>query len=166
MSVWEEMIYFAAFDDEQNLLYTKYNFDYVQYALDYGLPPPTTYETKVVIFKDFLEKNGTTYDKPYSVEPEYVKYFFPITANIITYLTTYGYTIHPNYMHIEDPDSYIPEDVLIAQQFDLINYTDTEIQRLQDYFSSEQPLYPNRAALQRSVAQSQQSQNSQNSQAS
>jgi hypothetical protein len=40
------------------------------------------------------------------------------------------------------------------------------VQRLQDHFSSEQPHYPNRAALQRSVDQSQNSQNSQNSQSS
>ena len=130
---WNDMIYFAAFGDSTELLYTKYNFNYDKYALDYGLDP----KNKVIVFKDFLKRNGTTYDKPYTVEPEYTQYFNPITADIIDYLMRYGYTIHPNYMHIKDPATYIPQEQLIAEQFDMIEYTDEQIQRLQDYFFTE-----------------------------
>jgi hypothetical protein len=134
--IWQEMIYFAAFADSSELLYTKYNFNYDKYALDYGLDPTK----KVLVFKDFLKRNGTTYDKPYTVNEEFTQYFNPITSEIINYMVRYGYTVHPNYMHRESPDSYIPDEQLIAEQFDLIEYTDDEIQRLQDYFFTENKL--------------------------
>ena len=129
-SLLVDIIHFAAFADSTDLLYTKYNFNYDLWAEDYGLDP----NDKLKIFRSFLVENETTYDKPYSVKPEFEKYFFPITAEIINYMTTYGYSVHSNYIRVTSPPTYFSAQTLLQQQFDLVPYTDQEIQRLSDYF--------------------------------
>jgi hypothetical protein len=46
----------------------------------------------------------------------------------------YGYSIHSNYIRVTTPVTYYNPILLVQQQFDLIEYNDTEIQRLIDYF--------------------------------
>lgn len=128
--IYENMIFFAAFENK-NLMYTKYNFDYIKYNQVYNVSPTIN---KVVIFKDFLNRNETTYDKPYSVKDNLKEYFTEITPEIVKYLNNYGYCIHSNYMHIVNPSTYIPYNFLVQDQFELIPYTDSQIQRLQDFF--------------------------------
>ena len=129
-SLLVDIIHFAAFADSTELLYTKYNFNYEKWAEEFGY----VVVDKLAIFKDFLKRNGTTYDKPYTVRPEYVQYFLPITQEIISYMVKYGYSIHSNYLRNTSPPTYYSSQILLQQQFDLVEYTDSQIQRLVDYF--------------------------------
>ena len=122
--------YFLAFDSNtKELLYTKYNFNFTQYSIDFQLQ--TT--NKLIIFNDFLKRNNTSYLKPYFVQPDLVQYFTPITDEIINYVLKYAFCIHNFYISIQDPLTYINGTILLSQQFDLIYYTDDEIRRIQDF---------------------------------
>jgi hypothetical protein len=125
-----QICYFLAFDSStKELLYSKYNFNFTQYAIDFSLQ--TT--NKLIIFKDFLKRNNTSYSKPYTVEPSLVKYFTPMTEEIVNYVLKYAFSIHNFYINIKDPLTYINESILLAQQFDLVYYTDDQIRRTQDF---------------------------------
>lgn len=129
----EDIIYFAGFDsNSKKLLYTKYNFNFELYKNDFKLD--FLVSDKKNIFVDFLSRNNTSFDKPYSVETSLKKYFLPITQQIVNYMNKYGFTIHTNYINIKDPITYIEYTVLNDTQFDLINYDDTQIRFLQDYY--------------------------------
>lgn len=127
---FREICYFFAFDSNtKELLYTKYNFNFTKYSIDFQLE--TT--NKLIIFKDFLKRNNTSYLKPYFVQPDLVQYFTPMTDEIINYVLKYAFCIHNFYISIQDPLTYINGIVLLSQQFDLIYYTDDEIRRIQDF---------------------------------
>lgn len=126
-----KFFYFTAFDTtNQNLLYTKHNFDYINYAIDMHLETSNINE----IFSHFLDNNGSTFNDPYTVKPELTKYFTNITQEIIDYYNKYGNTIHEHYMSTSQPLTYIDFDILVEQQFMLLNYNDTEIRFIQDYY--------------------------------
>ena len=128
-----DMIFFSVFEPTtKQLLYTKYNFKFDSYNNDFNLGLPIT--QKKDIFMDFLKRNDTTFDKPYQVSQNLVKYFSPMTQKIIDYMNKYGYCNHPGYLNIHDPLGYISYDVLVEEQFDLIEYTDDQIRRIQDYY--------------------------------
>jgi hypothetical protein len=93
-----------------------------------------TNQDKFEIFNDFLTQNNSTFDKPYSVLDNLKKYFFPITQDIIDYVNKYGNSIHDNTMILVKPSSYTTTSELVKNQFLLINYTDDQIIRIQDYF--------------------------------
>ena len=81
-----DIIFFIVFDPVSNeILYTKYNFNFDLYQTDFNIQP----NNKLTIFSDFLQRNNTTYDKPYSVSEELKKYFTPITSEIINYTLKY-----------------------------------------------------------------------------
>lgn len=129
----EDIIYFAGFDSNtKSLLYTKYNFNFELYKNDFNLNFLVT--DKKNIFVDFLSRNNFSFDKPYNVLPSLQKYFLPITQEIIDYMNKYGFVIHTNYINIKDPITYIEYSVLNETQFDMINYDDTQIRFLQDYY--------------------------------
>ena len=122
--------YFLAFDSNtKELLYTKYNFNFIKYSTDFQIQ--TT--DKLIIFNDFLKRNNTSYLKPYTVQPNLVQYFTPITDEIINYVLKYAFCIHNFYISIQDPLTYINGTILLSQQFDLIYYNDDEIRRIQDF---------------------------------
>ena len=128
-------LYFAAFDSvSHELLYTKYNFNFVKYNADYTQLPVIDVSSEIFIFKDFLTRNGTTYDASYNVLPSLTQYFETITQQEINYLNQYGYCIHPNYsMNITRP-TFISPTTLVNQQFDLAPYSIEQILIVQDYF--------------------------------
>ena len=130
-----DMIYFAGFDSNtKKLLYTKFNFNFELYKNDFKLDFLVT--DKKNIFLNFLSRNNSSFDKPYSVLTTLQKYFLPITQEISDYMNKYGFVIHSNYANIKDPFTYIEYNVLNDTQFELINYNDTQIRFLQDYYWS------------------------------
>jgi len=129
----KDIIYFAGFDsNSKKLLFTKYNFNFELYKNDFKLD--FLVSDKKNIFVDFLSRNNTSFDKPYNVVTPLQKYFLPITQKIIDYMNKFGFVIHTNYINIKDPITYIEYSVLNDTQFDMINYDDTQIRILQDYY--------------------------------
>jgi hypothetical protein len=124
-------IYFAVYDtNTHKLLYTKYNFDYDLYKHDTGL----TSTDKGVVFADFLTHNHIDYTKPYTVLSQYVKYFTPMTQQIIDYIQRYGFVFHNNYLENQKPSTNIPYSSIIANQFNMIQYTSSQQRIIQDYY--------------------------------
>lgn len=127
-------IYFAVYDNATHeLLYTKYNFDYNKYKFDFGL----TSLDKGIIFADFLVRNPLDYTKPYAVLPQYIKYFRPMTSQIIEYIQKYGYVFQNNYMENQKPPSNVSFPDICANQFNMILYSDLEYRRIQDYYYND-----------------------------
>ena len=114
---------------EMKPIYCLFNFDYSKYALDYHIQSTSKY----VIFTDFWNRVGFDYSKPYVVPPEYTQYFFPITIVMVQYLQTNGF-FHNGYLWRVVPQSYLSYDVLAEQQFEMVQYNESEVRRLQDYF--------------------------------
>jgi len=128
-----DLIYFAGFDSNtKKLLYTKHNFNFELYKNDFNLDFLVT--DKQNIFIDFLIRNKSSFDKPYSVDTSLTKYFLPMTQEIVNYMNKFGFAIHTNYINIKDPITFTDADTLINTQFDIINYDDTQIRILQDYY--------------------------------
>ena len=142
--------YFSVYDKEtKKLKYSKYNFNFDLYKKDFNLEN----ETKLKIFDHFLIANDTAYFiepdylnkgdktpsylKPNTLKDKFVKYFTPMTNVIINYHNKYAYSVHPNYMFVQDPPDYISVPKLVSQQFDLIFYKDNQLRRLQDYYYSD-----------------------------
>jgi hypothetical protein len=127
-----DIYFFAVYDQVSNqLLYTKYNFIFENYKKDFL--PSIDITDKSSIFHDFLIRNESSLDKPFSLKENLIKYFSPITDEIINYFNIYGYCFNPNYMTVDWPSTYISVDQLIKDQFDMILYTDDQIRRVQDY---------------------------------
>ena len=125
------LFYFTEFDINTRLpVRSKYNFDFTKYATDRNLGT----NDKEVIFQAFLDENGIDYSKPTTCKQDLIQYFTPMTNTIIDYINNYGYTIHTNYMSSMYLNSYVSFDQLVASQFDLIEYNDTEIRFIQDYY--------------------------------
>jgi len=127
---YRDILTFNVFDPITNkLLYTKYNFNFILYSssrnLNYSL-------SKTEIFKEFLKENGTTFDKPYTLISGLERFFTPITQKIIDYVIYVG-NIHCNYMSFSNPSTYVSTTYLIDNQFDLVDYNDTQIRFIQDY---------------------------------
>jgi hypothetical protein len=114
-------------------IYTKYNFNFDLYKEDFNLD---NLDKKYDIFTDFWKRNECTFTGINKVKDEYLKYFTPITPEIIYYIEKYGFSNHYGYM----ASSFYPGSVpfpyteLIYEQFDLIYYDDIKIRRIQDYY--------------------------------
>jgi len=127
---FSDLYVFNVFDPvSKNMLYSKYNFNFALYSSSRNLDSSLT---KTQVFKLFLQENGTTYDKPYSLSPELIQFFTPITQEMITYINSIG-VIHGNYMSFTNPGTYISDSGLVESQFDLVEYNDTKIRFIQDY---------------------------------
>ena len=132
----DEIFYFAVYDTEnKQLLYTKYNFNFNLYHEDYT--PLIDITNKNLIFYDFLIRNNSSFDKPFTVKDDLKQYFLPITDEIIRYFYKYSYIFHTNYMFVVGPITYVPIDTIILNQFNLIMYTDEEVRKLQDFVVME-----------------------------
>jgi hypothetical protein len=132
MSTLETTFYgFVVFDKCKNLKYSQYNFNFESYAHDFGLVG----ESKDTIFKNFLQRNNFDYAQPYSVLPNLVKYFSHMTQQIIDYVNFYSFAAHfGNLGSLPTSENSLSYDVLLAQQFDLIYYTEGELPRMEDYY--------------------------------
>jgi hypothetical protein len=123
---------FAVYDNNRILAFSKYNFNFDFYQADFASELPSS-PTKSDIFYDFLIRNDTDLNKPFSVRSDLVKYFNPITPDIQKYHDTYGYCPALNYMQSVNPTGVVSNDVIFEQQFQLIEYSDNSVRRLQDY---------------------------------
>jgi hypothetical protein len=123
-------LYFNVFDkNTKQLLFTKYSFKFDLYSTLRNLDPNLS---KTEIFRLFLRENGTTFDKPYSLSEGLEIFFNPVTQQMVDHLNLIGNT-HTNYMTFTNPITYIPLYDLIEEQFDVINYNDSEIRFIEDY---------------------------------
>ena len=128
---------FVQFDLEtKKPIYCLFNFNYEQYAIDYNLP----YTEKYDIFTDFWERAGFLYTEPIVVSDEYLKYFSEITQQMIDYLNKYGF-FHQGYLANIIPETYVRYYFLARAQFDMVEYTDNEARRLQDYYYEDTEFY-------------------------
>jgi hypothetical protein len=142
-----ENYYFAVFDESnKKLLYTKYNFNFTEYIKDFkdltvfkkymsDKDDKTNYDynDKNIIFYDFILRNGHTFDKKFFVKDDLKKYFTAMTNEIIAYHNKYGYAKQENYMWGEVPENFVSQEEYVAKQFELINYDNNQLRRLQDY---------------------------------
>lgn len=117
------------YDDNKQLIYTKYNFDFEKYKTDFNLLT----NNKVDIYENFYKRNNYEPSKPYIIYDNYKKYFLPITEEIKAYVDKYG-VFHRNYLTIVSPN--YDNEYIISKQFDLVEYTEKEVRRIQDYFYS------------------------------
>jgi hypothetical protein len=133
---------FSVFDpNTHELLYCKYSFDFDLFYNDNpGNSGPDFWKPE--LFSNFLGTNsidyttGTTimdYNSKTTIKPELTKYFKPITQEMINYNNNYGYCIHYNKHASNFPNTFIEPIQLINQQFDMIQYTNTEINIIQDF---------------------------------
>ena len=130
-----EFLCFAVFDkNSKQLLYSKYNFDHEKFRnsdINYNNL------SKNEIFYEFLIKNETTLLEPFLVKEELKTYFLPITQEIQDYFDDYSYLLWGlNYNKLS---SYIADDVIMNNEFDLIQYNYlTQISNLCDFFHIEE----------------------------
>ena len=142
--------YFNVYDKQtRKLKYSKKNFNFYLYKKDFNL----LNKTKLEIFDHFLIANnsaffnepsfpnkGTTtpsYLKPTTLKEEFKKYFTPMTQQIINFNNLYGFTVHPGYMNVQDPSTYVSITRLVKEQFDLVYYKPDQLRKLQDYYYSD-----------------------------
>ena len=122
---------FVVFDNNKTLQYSQFNFNFYSYALNFGLVG----ESNDMIFRDFLQRNNFDYAQPYLVLPNLVQYFTPMTQQIIDYVNFYSFTAHFGYLgSIFASANVISNQDLLAQQFDLIYYTEEQLPRMQDFY--------------------------------
>ncbi len=110
-------------------IYCLFNFNYQQYAIDFHISSTSKY----VIFTDFWNRVGFDYSKPYVVPPEYTQYFFGITQEMIDYVNHYGF-FHDGFLSLIVPPTYVSYDDLEQNQFEMIEYTDEQVKRMQDFY--------------------------------
>ena len=112
----DKLFNFLIFDNDQ-LIYSKYSFDFINYAKDIGLKTTSKYD----IFNHFYEKNESPLDKPTTIKQIYKKYFVQISDSIILYLKKYGilHTLRLNYVNIDSEIEHFE-----ANQFNLYPYSE------------------------------------------
>ena len=127
--------YFNEYNSEtKKLEYSKYNFNFEKFKIDYQMEG----KTKLEIFDKFLLINGWDYKKPTKVQQNNKQYFLPMTKEILDYNDHFAMCIHPGYINAFDLNTYLPYDVLVENQFDLVLYDNTQVRRLQDYYFNDQ----------------------------
>ncbi len=72
MSNDDKLFNFLIFDHSNNLLYSKYSFDFEKFAKDNNLNT----KNKYLIFDNFYQKNGSTFDEITSIKDEHKNIFF------------------------------------------------------------------------------------------
>lgn len=127
---------FSVYDEHHNLIYSKYNFNFDKYLTDNSSELSST-STKSQIFYHFLMKNNTDLNKPFSVKNELINYFLQMTPEIINYHEHYGYCASLNYMQSVDPLDVANSNTIFNNQFELVEYSNDALRRLQDYIYYE-----------------------------
>ena len=111
--------------------YTRYNFDFNQYKIDYSLPIDLPkYDT----FTDFFYRVGFDWSKPYVLPEQFVKYFGPVNELMLSYIDYYGFSFHYGYLAAVYPQTFVTYGTLRRGQFDLIFWNESQARRLQDYY--------------------------------
>ncbi len=136
MSFDLKFYYFTQFDlSTKKPIYSLLNFNYEQYNIDFDLGYPS-YDL-FSIFSDFWYREGFTALKPIVVSPEYEKYFFPMTDEMIEYMNKYG-LFHANFLaRIINPSEEPYVFLAFFYQFLMEPLTEQQYRRTQDYFYEE-----------------------------
>lgn len=115
-----------------NIVYSKYNFDFNQYANDVNM----NNATKIEIFGNFIKRNETDYFNKLTLNPIFKKYFKPMTQQIQTYIKKWGiiHSVWLNYVGMSQSIEYYEQN-----QFDLIEYDPVIL--IQDFLYSESYIY-------------------------
>ena len=123
----DKLFNFIVFEND-NPLYSKYNFIFESYAHDTGLKNAT----KIELFEDFLLKNSSTLSTQTYIQDRMKKYFKTDDDNLLNqiknYLKKYGiiHSVWFNYISVGHTKEYFEQT-----QFDLIEYPDNF--RVQDF---------------------------------
>jgi hypothetical protein len=126
---------FIIYDPTTNLpIYTRYNFNFNQYNIDYKLNIPKSPSFEYNVFTDFFFRAGFEWSKPYVMPPQFIKYFSPITNKILEYIEYYGFSFHYGYLSAVVPTSFVQYGDLRRAQCDLVYYDEKQVRRLQDYY--------------------------------
>ena len=74
--------YFNAYNKiTKQLEYTKFNFNFEKYKIEFKLQD----KTKLEVFDDFLTRNGWKHNEPTVVKQEFKQYFTQLTSSMKTY---------------------------------------------------------------------------------
>ncbi len=132
MATTKQFYNFIIYDSFTKLpKYTRYNFDFNQYKIDYSLPIDLSeYNT----FTDFFYRAGFDWSKPYVLPDQFVKYFGPVNQSILNYIDYYGFSFHYGYLASVYPITFVTYRQLRLGQCDLIFYDESQVRRLQDYY--------------------------------
>ena len=122
--------------ENHKLAYSKYTFKFDSYRSDHASELPES-ASKGDIFYNFLKLNDTDLNKPFSLKRELVKYFNPMTPEVISYHDRYGYCAGLNYMQSVNFINVVSTDVIYENQFELIEYDYDSVRRLQDFIYYE-----------------------------
>ena len=89
MQLADDYYCFAVFDSSttKQLLYSKYNFDFVLYSRDFSCSQLSRNQ----MFYNFLNRNETDLWKPFSVKSDLTQYFTPMTQDIQNYFDVLWY---------------------------------------------------------------------------
>ena len=95
---------------------------------------------KMSIWQDFWANINGDYSLPYNVPENMKQYFTPITSEIQKYVSKYG-VFHGEYCNITAVDNLLIEPTVVLPRLssELINFTDRQIRRIQDYYFIEPP---------------------------
>ena len=133
--ILQNIRYFNQYNTEtKKLEYSKYNFNFEKYKTDFNLQD----KTKLEVFDDFITRNSWEFKKPTVVKQEFKQYFLPMTKQIQAYNDYIAMSIHPGYINLFNLNTYIPYDLLVENQFEIIYYTNEQTRRLQDYYFNDQ----------------------------
>lgn len=113
------------------LALSKYNFNFLKFQTEIGNNDPLTAQKKIILFDEFLRRNGSTLEHPTYINPLYEKFFDPITPEIRAYVSKYGiiHSLWGNYIGINFDTTFFEE-----HQFELYPYPNTL--RIQDFIYS------------------------------
>ena len=102
---------FLIYDQSHNLIYSKHNFNFDYFINTIPIPASFTNKNKYVrYFQYFLHLHDWSYNQKYTIKPEYVKYFTPITSDIISYLNNFGnYSKESGILYYHDPNDKVQD---------------------------------------------------------
>jgi hypothetical protein len=133
----DEYACFAVFDkDTKKLLYSKYNFNYAQYATDFSLSYENTHVKKRLLFFDFLKRNASDLRYAFTVKEELKQYFNTDDSEYMNqmqqYFDNYGYVLWDfNYISV---GTFVNFTTILENEFSFINYDyETQISSILEF---------------------------------
>ena len=127
---------FVTFNKETKPEFSQYNFNFDLFNSDFNLQ----LNDKYLIFKDFYIRNGSTFQLKYTVLDNLVKYFFPMTQNIIDYINHFAFAAHYGRIAAVQANNMIPLSILLEQQFDIVDYNNGNHNRVEDFYGERELL--------------------------
>jgi hypothetical protein len=132
---------FVVFDNISKFpIYSQYNFNFQKYFDDFKpeLDDSIIGNTKNKIFWDFWQRNGNNFALPYTIKPELTQYFNTITLDTINYIYKYSFNARYQSMSYTLQNGALGAFQLIDEQFTQIDYTDSEVARVQDFYYEDE----------------------------